>query len=157
MNVLQPSTNATELQRTILPSNRRIGIWRGRHTLATGKNLTLPGKTNKTSHASSGILLSNIHPHRTKLRHIRKRITGNNEITSTLATIPGMDQRTIYHPNGPRQPAILEVAKEPQPKDRKMARRSTRIRLRNPTHTRKNECDCGRSVSTTKGRPRRGR
>jgi hypothetical protein len=155
--VLQPSVDTTRLQRTILPPNGCIGIRRGRHTLATGKNLTLPDKMNKTSHTPGGILLGNVHSHRAELRHIRKRTTGDNEIISALATIPRMDQRTVYHPNGPCQLTILEIAKEPQPKNSEMARRPTRIRLRNPTHTRENERNRGRSIPTTKGRPRRGR
>src|SRR6266478_8260258 len=35
-NVLPPHPHTTRLQQTLLPSNRCIGLWRGRHTLAGG-------------------------------------------------------------------------------------------------------------------------
>ncbi len=36
-HVPKPCVTPTQLRKTLLPSNRRLRIWRGRHTLASGR------------------------------------------------------------------------------------------------------------------------
>src|SRR6266850_7946450 len=99
-NVRSTSTSTTQLRQKVLLTSRRIGFRRGHRTLAGGRTFhpfTL--KTTKTHTPSCGILLSNLHTHRTKLRHLRTRTTGRDEKPLTLAPLPRMDQRTIYDLN----------------------------------------------------------
>src|SRR6266850_8159122 len=88
----------TQLQQEVLLTSRCIGFRRGCHTLAGGRTFhPFTSKTTKTHTSSCGILLSNIHTHRTKLRHLRTGITGCDEESPTLAPLPRMDERTIYN------------------------------------------------------------
>src|ERR1700733_3304467 len=97
-DVSQTSAHTTKLQQTILPSSRRIPLRRRRRTLAGGRPLhTHLGKTSQTSPTPNSVLLMHLHPHGTKLRHIRKRTASRDEIPHALATILRMDQGTIPH------------------------------------------------------------
>jgi hypothetical protein len=156
-NVLQPSTNSTGFWKEVLPLNRCIGLRRGHCTLAAGNEPTLRPQTLKTKKSSDCILLSNVHSHRMKLQHLWKRTVSNNEVVSALMTIPGMDERTIYHPYWPCQPSILESASKPQSKNSKMACGPTRIQLRNSTRSWENERNHRHTIMTTKRRSRRKR
>jgi hypothetical protein len=49
-NVLQPSANSAGLWKEVLSSNRRISLWRGRRTLATGKNPPYTRRNLKPKH-----------------------------------------------------------------------------------------------------------
>src|SRR5712672_1026145 len=60
-HVLQTSANSTPIRQTIRSAHRRIGIWRGSHTLTRGRHQ--PPKTLKTTPPPHCILLSDIHTH----------------------------------------------------------------------------------------------
>src|SRR5712671_6195220 len=60
-DVLKTGTDSTTIRQTIRSSHRRIGIWRGRHTLTRGRHQ--PPKTLKTTPPPHCILLSDIHTH----------------------------------------------------------------------------------------------
>src|SRR5712671_5286560 len=66
VNVSTPSTCPTELQQTIRRTHRRIGLWRGRHTLTRGRNA--PKRQNlETITPPHSLLLSHVHSSRKKL------------------------------------------------------------------------------------------
>src|ERR1700741_642012 len=134
-NDTKASTKATRLHQKILPPHRCLRYWRGRNTL-TGGRIHLPQfQTQTTSHR---LLLGNLHPDGTKLRHIQTRTTGDHEIPSTLETLSNMDEGTFRHTNGPRKLTVLENPKETQQEDSEMACRATRLLVQNRTRPRKN-------------------
>src|ERR1019366_5036402 len=73
----------TRLHATLLPLHRRLGLRRGSRTLTGGRTQPTHQKTHTTPNR---ILLSDVQPHRTQLRHLRKRTVGNHEGPRTLAT-----------------------------------------------------------------------
>src|SRR5712671_3483838 len=58
-NVFETSINPTTIRQTICGPHRRIGIWRGCHTLTRGR--CQPPKTFKTTPPSNRILFGNIY------------------------------------------------------------------------------------------------
>src|SRR6266566_3764605 len=60
-NVLQSRPYPTRFRQEILPTNRRLRIWRGRRTLARGRTHALTGKMSKTNTPPNSILLRHIH------------------------------------------------------------------------------------------------
>jgi hypothetical protein len=153
--VWQPGADPTRCRETVHTPCRRISIQRRRHTLAggTAQPHTNFGPTTQTCATPSGVLLGDIHTHRMKLRHLRTRAVSRHESTRPLETLLRMDKATIRNPHRPRQPPVLEVAKEPKSTNRLMACQPPRIRLHPGIHPRKNE-QCGRcAVKTSKCGP----
>src|SRR5712672_2806707 len=82
-NVSTPSTRPTELQQTVRRTHRRIGLWRGRHTLTGGRNT--PKRQNlETATPPHSLLFSYVHPSRKELRHLRTRAFGGSQSAKTL-------------------------------------------------------------------------
>src|SRR5712675_1075019 len=75
-HVHETGTDPTTVRQTIRTPHRRIGIWRGHHTLTGGRRQ--PTKTLKTSPPPNCLLLSNIHTDRKELRHLRKGTTSDH-------------------------------------------------------------------------------
>ena len=126
-----PST--TRLHKTILPRHRCLILRRGSRTLTGGRNQP----SNKENHAiPNSVLLSHIHSNRTKLRHLRKRTPGPHKSTTSLETSHSSNRNTSHSTHRPRQPYILEDAKEGELKSGPMVRRTARIQPNNQTHTR---------------------
>jgi len=105
------SPKTTQLWKEILPSNWRIGIWCGSHTLTRGRDsyhfCTL--KTTKTCTPSNHLLFSHVHSGWTKLWHLWEGATSCDESALTLATILRMDQRTLHHHDRSHKSSVLEV------------------------------------------------
>ena len=66
----------------------------------------------KTRITSYRILLSDIHGHRTKLRHLQSGTTSRDEESVPLATIPRLDKGTIHNIHRSRKPHLLESPQE---------------------------------------------
>src|SRR5580658_517032 len=98
-HVQKPSINATRLRAKILSPNGRIGIRRGRRTLAGGRKITITLKTSETNSTPQWLLLSHVHPTRKELRHLRKGTASRDEIPWTLEAISRLDKRTIHNPH----------------------------------------------------------
>ena len=134
MNVQRPSPHPTKLQTTLLLANRCIQLWCGSHTLARGRD-QWPNRRGitcskiKTKITSNCILLGNIHSNWKELRHIRTGAASSDESPFSLATIPGMNNKTLCDPHRPCEPTILEGPTWPKPTNRKMAHRPSRIWL----------------------------
>src|SRR5712675_188908 len=112
VNVSTPSTCPTKLPQTIRRTHRRIGLWRGRHTLTRGRNA--PKRQNlETITPPHSLLLSHVHPSRKKLRHLRERTLSRSQSTKTLETSPWRIPLPLYSCYGPRQPRILERTSRP--------------------------------------------
>jgi len=86
----QTSTMTTRLCQTILPTHRRIGIWRGSHTL-TGGRIHKPRHQPETETPPSRILLCDIHGNQAQLRHLQVRTVSNHEGYNPLETLPNLD------------------------------------------------------------------
>src|SRR5712672_4167156 len=95
-NVLKTSTDPTTIRQTICSTHRRIGIWRGRHTLTRGRNQ--PPKTLETTPPPHRVLLGDVHANRKKLRHLRKGTPSSPKSPTELETTPRMDA-TPLHPH----------------------------------------------------------
>jgi hypothetical protein len=152
------SSNTTRFRQKVLSSSWCIGIWHGCHTLTRGKaHYPLTPQMCKTSPQPDSLLLSNVHTSWKKLWHIWMRTIGHYEILSPLATISGMDKRTVHDPHQPCQPAILEISRKSQQTNGTMACRPLEIWLWNQTHPWQYQHTGRCSIMTTKSRPRKGR
>src|SRR5712671_1638226 len=147
-HVHQSGAHPTRLRQTILPPNRRICLRRGSRTLARGRINTLLSQTPKTNPPPYILLFSHLHPHRTKLRHLRKGTPSNYEISGSLASLPRMDQTSLPDPHRSRQPTILEIPQELESTNGQVARRPPRIRLRDQTRAGKNQHPSRRPITT---------
>src|SRR5712671_4125705 len=134
-HVFETRTNPTPIRQTIRSSHRRISIWRGRHTLASGRNQ--PQKPPKTTPPPHCVLLSNVHANRKELRHLRTRAASGHQSTTELATTPLTHDASFHTHYRSCQPHILETPSEGEPTRRSMVRRTTGLRLRNQTRPRK--------------------
>ena len=131
-HVLLTHPHITWLWKTILPTNRRIGIWCGHHTLAGGWTpcSCLP----KTQITPNCILLCHLYTHQMELQHLQMGTSSNNESTHPLVTLPRMDKNPIYYPHWPRQPPILESPSETEPLYGMMACQPPRVWFHHQTH-----------------------
>src|SRR5712671_606556 len=120
-HVFETRTNPTPIRQTIRSSHRRISIWRGRHTLASGRNQ--PQKPPKTTPPPHCVLLSNVHANRKELRHLRTRAASGHQSTTELATTPLTHDAPLYARYRSCQPHILETPSESKPTRRSMVRR----------------------------------
>src|SRR5712672_2058393 len=109
-HVFETRTNSTPIRQTICSSHGRIGIWRGRHTLTSGRNQ--PQKPPKTTPPPHRILLSNVHAKRKKLRHLRTRAAGGHQSTTELATTSPTHDAPFHARYRSCQPHILETPSE---------------------------------------------
>src|SRR5258708_21091660 len=69
----------------------------------------------KTQTSPCCLLLSHVHPNRTKLRHLRTRVACRDEGPRPLEALPRLDQTSLYCPHRPPKPPILEGTTKPQP------------------------------------------
>src|SRR5712672_3044443 len=134
-HVFETRTNSTPIRQTIRSSHGRIGIWRGRHTLTSGRNQ--PQKPLKTTPSPHRILLSNVHTNRKELRHLRTRAASGHQSTTELATTPPTHDASFYAHHQSCQPHVLETPSESEPTRCSMVCRTTGLRLRNQTRPRK--------------------
>jgi hypothetical protein len=134
----------TQLHQTIRCIHRRIGIWRGSHTLTRGWSQ----RTKSNQISPDRLLFGHFHRDRKKLRHLRQRTIGHYESNHTLATLPHLDKRTIQNLHRPRKPVTLEIATKTKPTHSQMARRAPRLQLHTPPHSRKEPHGSRRPIVT---------
>src|SRR6266850_5469494 len=127
-NVCGTGISTTKFRKEILFTSRCIGFRHGLRTLAGGRTFhPLTPKTTKTHTSPCGILFSNIHTYRTKLRYLQTGITSCDEKPPTLAPLPRMDEGTIYDLNRSCKSYVLEVPTKPEQTNCTLARRSPGI------------------------------
>jgi hypothetical protein len=149
-NVPTTSPETTQLHQTLRHIHRRVGLWRGSHTLTRG--WTQCTKSHQTS--PNRLLLSHLHGNRTELRRLRQRTTCHHESNHTLATLSHLDERTIQNLHRPRKPSTLEVSLKTKSMNRKMAQRTTRLQFHTPPRSRKESHSSRRSITTIRNRHR---
>jgi hypothetical protein len=132
-HVPEPNPTPTRLLQTILPSHRCVRIRCGSRTLTRGRQTPQENLTNQTPHS---LLLRNVHPNRTQLRHLRERTPGLNESPSPLATPPGRISNPSHSPHRPRKLNLLEISTQGEPPCSTMVRRTPGIPPKDPTHAR---------------------
>src|SRR5712671_7758401 len=129
--VHETSADPTAIRQAIRTPYRCIGIWRGHHTLTRGRYQ--PPKTFKTTPPSHRLLLSNVHPNRKELQHLRARTSSGPESPTKLETTPRMDAATVHPHHGSRQPHILETPSKSEQTHCPMVRRVTGLLVRDQT------------------------
>ena len=87
-----------------------------------------------------------------KLWHIQQGTTSCDESTIPLASLPGLDKRTIYHTDRSHQSHILESPKKARLKTRLLACRPRGIQLQNGTYTWKHQQTSRCTVITPRNR-----
>jgi hypothetical protein len=107
----QTSTLSTRLHQTVLPSHRRISIWRGSHTLI-GRRVQQLKYHSKTQTTPSHLLLCHLHWNRMQLWHLWLGTPSNHESHHPLVAIPNLDKGTLHHTHRPHKPATLEITEE---------------------------------------------
>ena len=98
-DVCQTDPKTTRLHQTLLPGHGRFSLRRGSRTLTGGRNKP---KNTQNHETPNRILLSNIHPNRTKLRHLRKGTAGGHESPAPLETSPSGYRNPSHGTNRPR-------------------------------------------------------
>jgi hypothetical protein len=98
-DVRQADPKTTRLHQTLLPGHGHFSLWRGSRTLTGGRNKPKNTQNHETPNC---ILLSDLHPNRTKLRHLREGTAGSHESSAPLETSPGGYRNPSYGTNRPR-------------------------------------------------------
>src|SRR5712675_113950 len=130
-HVHETGADPTAIRQTIRTPHRRVGIWRGRHTLTRGRHQ--PTKTLKTPPPPDCLLLGNVYTDRKELRYLRKGITGDHQSPATLETAPRLDAAPLHTHHRPCQPHILEAPPKSKQTRRSMVRRIAGLLVRNQT------------------------
>jgi hypothetical protein len=135
-NTVQPDVPTTSLEttrfhQTIRRIHRRIGIWRGSHTLTRG--WTQRTKLNQIP--SNCLLFGHFHRNRTELRRLRQRIASNHESNHTLAPLSYLDKGTIQNLYRPHKPPTLEIPSQIKSSHSQMAWRTPGLQLHTPPRT----------------------
>jgi hypothetical protein len=153
--VHEACTLTTRLCQTLLCPNRHISIWCGSHTLARGRIWREQRRKHlkETQITPPCILLSHLHPHQTKLQHLRTRTPSSNQSSHSLETLPCLDQETLHHPNRPCQPPILEISMKTQWMNSQMAQFPPRLQIQDRTHPRQTTCSSRCPIKTSQCRP----
>src|SRR5258708_2833752 len=143
---------STRLRATLLPANRRLGLWDWSSALPGARRRRHPsGQKGKTQTPPYCILLRHVHPNRTKLRHLQTGVACHDESPRPLEALPRLDQTPLYCPHRSRKPPILEVAAKSELMNDPVARRSSRIRLRDQIHTLQDQHTPQRPVTSPGG------
>jgi hypothetical protein len=132
-HVPEPNPAPTRLHQTILPSHRRVRIRCGSCTLTRGRQTPQKKLTNQTPHS---LLLRNVHPNQTQLRHLQERTSGTDESPSPLAAPPSRINNPSHSPHRPHKPDLLEIPMQGKPPHSTLVRRTPRIPLKDPTRAR---------------------
>ena len=130
MNHLRTSPHTTQARRTIRNRSRCFRI----------RNRSYPDpKRRKREKTSDCLFLCHPNRRRTKLRHLRTRISCNRSSITSLEAIrrriPPQDQGL----HGPSEPTILEATPQNSPKNRKTGTRDNGVPIRTNSHPRKDQ------------------
>jgi hypothetical protein len=153
-HVPEPNPTPTRLHQTVLPGHGRVCIRRGSRTLTRGRQTPQKKLTNQTPHS---LLLCDVHPDRTQLRHLRERTPGADEGPSPLATPPSRINNPNHSPHRPRESNLLEIPTQGKPPCSTLVRRAPGIPPKDPTRARETPHLGRPPLQTTGSRQRQDR